>query len=160
MRHTLTAILLALFATAGLGCKGSDALLVRGDIDVVVDVNTTLQVDFPDDTRLVRSPVATDGRVAGVCNIDGSVNPATFSVSVHRTPSTDPIVESLTVRDDLVQVTIQGELYEAAPGTTCDISTLYIDSDRELSVGVVVDCAVTGNAGTVTVVGELHFDGC
>ena len=143
-------------AVAALGGCGGDPLLVVGRVDVSVDANTTLVVDFPVATTLVRSPRAINTSVAGDCTVTRDA----FDVVIARDESSAGL-HTLHVTSTTASVEIDGDTYEAA---TADGACFIEASAMDASYGTVtfdVDCTLRdGAGGSVSAVGTLTLEGC
>lgn len=163
MRLALFASLLLAFA-----CGGDDGLTVSGQVAVDAD-GTPTGFDFVERTKLVDLTYEEDSGtvMAGACVIDTGIDgPTTLTL---QAPGAPP--EGLGLhRFQLVYSPVTGTLVSAQLGTDdysavdgaadCFADVLYRDDD-DRTVGVEVDCELTGPGGaTASVVSDLHFNGC
>lgn len=132
-----------------------DPLIVTGHVDVTVSSDTTLVVDFPTATTLVRSPRAINASVAGECTVERDF----FSVIVSRDEESTGL-RSVHVSTDEASVDIGGVVYSGLEGVGCFIETRVSDPGYG-TITFDVDCALDdGEGNTVSAVGALSFEGC
>ncbi|MBK6578532.1 MAG: hypothetical protein IPG17_20515 [Sandaracinaceae bacterium] len=158
-RSLLLRRLSSLLVTGGLvatsAACGSDPLIVTGRVDVAVSPDTTVVVDFPTATTLVRSPRAINTSVAGECTVERDF----FSVIVSRDEASTGL-RNVHISSDEASVDIGGVVYSGLEGVGCLIATRVSDPGYG-TITFDVDCALDdGEGNTVSAVGALSFEGC
>jgi hypothetical protein len=137
------------------GC-GGDPLIVVGSVDVEVETDVTLVVDFPVATTLVRSPRAINANVAGECTVtrDG------FDVVISRDEASAGL-RSLHVSSEGASVDIAGVSYTALESDAgCFIDVRASDPGYG-TITFDIECTLSdGAGGSVTAVGALGLEGC
>jgi len=133
-----------------------DPLIVTGSVDVIVSADTTLVVDFPTATTLVRSPRATNARVAGECTVERD----SFTIVVSRDEASTGL-RNLRVSSEEASVDIGGVVYTGLEESAgCLIATRISDPGYG-TITFDVDCVLEdGEGNSVSAIGALAFEGC